>query len=479
MYSPLFGKGGSTEIKQILTQVEYDTAFIHTYSTISMEIEKIIKKHWGIFKVNEETKRFIPDTPKFIRRRDTNLKEIFERADTGNDRIKNKKLGTFKWGTYNQCSYTILSFQYAKLTVSLEMKIYHLLHFCIPSQPPQSVCSEPCASGYRKATRPGQPVCCFDCIPCSKGEITNETDTSDCMKCSEELWSDEKREKCIPKMTEFLSFEENLGSVLTSLSVSASLLATCILYIFVKFQYTPIYTPIVRANNRAISYLLLTALQLCFLSSLIFIGQPVKSSCLLRQVSFGIIFSICVSAVLSKTIIVIIAFNARMPSSKLRNWVGSRWVPISIVAYGSLFQVIICSVWLTIGSPFPQKDMNSEEGKIIYKCNEGSIVMFYVMLGYLGLLASICFLCAFLARNLPDRFNEAKHITFSMLVFLTVWLSFIPAYMSAKGKYMVAVEIFAILASSTGLITCIFIPKCYIILVRPDMNTREKLTDKQ
>ncbi|XP_069506339.1 vomeronasal type-2 receptor 26-like [Ambystoma mexicanum] len=338
---------------------------------------------------------------------------------------------------------------------------------------PRSVCSESCSPGYRKAPREGQPLCCFDCIPCTEGEISTHTDAVNCVKCSEDHWSNAERNECTRKILEFLSFDEPLGAGLAAIAVLFSLLTAAVLIIFLKHRDTPI----VRANNRALSYMLLSSLMLCFLCSLIFIGRPQKISCLLRQMFFGVIFSFCVGCILAKTLIVVIAFKATMPGSKFRGWLGFQ-MPTVIVLVCFLIQVIICIVWLGLSPPFLEMNMRSSIGKIILECNENSQTAFYSMLGFLGLLACLSFLVAFQARKLPDSFNETKLITFSMMVFLSVWTSFIPAYLSTRGKLLVSVEIFAILASSAGLLFCIFFPKCYVVIVRPELNSRKHLKGK-
>uniref|UniRef100_A0AAY5F581 G-protein coupled receptors family 3 profile domain-containing protein n=1 Tax=Electrophorus electricus TaxID=8005 RepID=A0AAY5F581_ELEEL len=295
---------------------------------------------------------------------------------------------------------------------------------------PISVCSESCPTGTRKAVQKGKPLCCFDCIPCAEGEISNKT----------------------------------------VVSIVGALMTLAISLIFFKYKNTPI----VKVQNSELSFLLLFSLTLCFLCSLTFIGRPSEWSCMLRHTAFGITFVLCISCVLRKTIVVLMAFRATLPGSNVMKWFGPPQQRLSVLAF-ALIQVLICMLWLIISPPFLFKNQELFKEKIILECNFGSSIGFWAVLGYIGLLALLCFVLAFLARKLPDNFNEAKCITFSMLVFCAVWITFIPVYVSSPGKFTVAVEIFGILASSFGLLFCIFLPKCYIIILKPEKNTKNLL----
>ncbi|XP_022535524.1 extracellular calcium-sensing receptor-like isoform X1 [Astyanax mexicanus] len=338
---------------------------------------------------------------------------------------------------------------------------------------PESVCSKSCLPGSRKARRKGEPICCFDCIPCGEGEISNQTDSIDCLRCSKETWPNQARDQCMPKTLEYLSFQEPLGIVLWAVSTFGAFLTATVLFVFVIYRKTPV----IRGNNMELSFLLLLFLCACFLIGLTFIGKPSNWLCQIRYTAFGISFALCIACILAKTVVVLMAFRATLPGSNVMKWFGPAQQRLSVILC-SCVQALICIIWLTTKPPSAAYNTEFMSATIIVECNVGSELGFWCVLGYIGLLACMCFLIAFFARKLPDNYNEAKFITFSILIFFAVWITFIPVYVSTRGKYMVAVHVFAILASAFGLLLCIFAPKCYIVLLRPDKNSKKHMMKK-
>ncbi|XP_032081587.1 vomeronasal type-2 receptor 1-like [Thamnophis elegans] len=335
---------------------------------------------------------------------------------------------------------------------------------------PRSACNNNCQPGYRKGILQGKPSCCYDCIKCAEGQFSNHTDARECTACPEDHWSNQQRSKCNHKEVEFLAYGEALGMTLIALSVFGACVILSVTGVYVKFRKTPL----VKANDRELSFLIQFSLVATLLTSVLFVGKPEDWSCQSRQVSLALAFSVCLSCVLGKTVMLFLTHLARNSkvAEKARMSVGPIFQKV-VVVVSVLAEVGICTTYLYYSPPSMYKNTQFTTLRIIYECNEGSIMYLCIMFGFDVFLAIQCFLTAFVARKLPNNFNEAKFVTFGMLVFFIVWISFVPAYLSTRGKFKVAVEIFAILASSFGLLGCIFVPKCYIILLKPARNTEE------
>ncbi|XP_003794176.1 vomeronasal type-2 receptor 1-like [Otolemur garnettii] len=335
------------------------------------------------------------------------------------------------------------------------------------SELPHSVCTDVCLPGTRKGFRQGEPVCCFDCITCADGHVSQKPGQRECQRCGEDYWSNTTRNECVLKEVEFLAYNEPLGFTLVILSVFGALAVLAVMVVYVIYRHTPL----VNANDWELSLLIQASLIVILLSSMLFIGKPHTWTCMARHITLALGFSLCLSSILGKTISLFLAYRISKSKTQLTSI-----HPLSrkiIVLISVLVEAGVCTAYLVLEPPRVYKNMESQNVKIILECKEGSMEFLCSIFGIDAFLSLLCFLTTFVARQLPDNYYEGKCITFGLLVFFIIWVSFVPAYLSTKGKFKVAVEIFAILASSYGLLGCIFAPKCFIILLRPKRNTDE------
>ena len=134
------------------------------------------------------------------------------------------------------------------------------------------------------------------------------------MKCPERHYANAEKSNCFQKSVSFLAYEDPLGMALASIALCLSALTAFVIGIFVKHRDTPI----VKANNRALSYILLITLTFCFLCSLNFIGQPNTATCILQQTTFAVTFTVALATVLAKAITVVLAFKVSFPGRMVR-----------------------------------------------------------------------------------------------------------------------------------------------------------------
>ncbi|XP_041602677.1 G-protein coupled receptor family C group 6 member A isoform X2 [Vulpes lagopus] len=330
----------------------------------------------------------------------------------------------------------------------------------------RSKCSKECSPGQMKKTTRSQHICCYECVDCPENHYSNQTDMDHCLLCNNEThWAPVRSTRCFEKEVEYLNWNDSLAILLLALSLLGIILVLAIGIIFTRNLNTPI---VKSSGGLLVCYVILLCHVLNFASTGFFIGEPQDFTCKTRQTVFGMSFTLCISCILMKSLKILLAFSFH---PKLQNFLKCLYKPIPIIFTCTGIQVVICTIWLIFAAPAVEENVSLPR-VIILECEEGSILAFGTMLGYIAILAFICFIFAFKGRKLPEHYNEAKFITFGMLIYFIAWITFIPIYATTFGKYLPAVEIIVILISNYGILCCTFFPKCYIILCKQEANTK-------
>lgn len=284
-----------------------------------------------------------------------------------------------------------------------------------------------------------------------------------CLRCNPETeWSPKGSSHCTPKKLEFFSWTEDFAAVLLAFSALGILLCLMTSALFLWKRDTPV----VKAAGGPLCQAILFSLVISYISTMLFVGKPNSLQCKARQVLFGISFTLCVSCILVKTLQILLAFQF---NPGLQDKLRKLYQPYAIITICVALQTVVCVCWLVLRTPYVH--IENQPRTRLHHCEEGSYIAFGVMLGYIALLAFVCFICAFMGRKLPEHYNEAKFITFSMLLYLISWLLFVPVYVTTTGLYLPAVEMVIILISNYGILSCHFFPKCYIIFFKKEQNT--------
>ncbi|XP_051849303.1 G-protein coupled receptor family C group 6 member A [Antechinus flavipes] len=330
----------------------------------------------------------------------------------------------------------------------------------------QSKCSKECSPGQMKKTTQSRHTCCYECVSCPENHYSNQTDMDHCLLCNNKThWAPVNSTMCFEKQVEFLSWNDWFAILLLTLSALGIVCTFAVGIIFTRNLNTPV---VKSSGGLIICHVILLCHFFSFVSTSFFVGEPQDFKCKARQTLFGVSFALCISCILTKSLKILLAFSF---DPRLQKCLKRLYKPVPIIVICTGVQIIICTMWLIFAEPFVEENFSIPR-VIILECDEGSIVAFGTMLGYIAILAFICFISAFKGRKLPANYNEAKFITFGMLIYFIAWIIFIPIYATTFGKYLPAVEIIVILISNYGILCCTFFPKCYIILYKQETNTK-------
>ncbi|XP_048836873.1 metabotropic glutamate receptor 5b [Brienomyrus brachyistius] len=331
----------------------------------------------------------------------------------------------------------------------------------------KSVCSEPCDKGQIKVIRKGEVSCCWTCTPCKENEFVFDEYT--CRACELGSWPTDDLTGCDPIPVEYLRWgdpEPIAAVVFACLGLLATFFVTSIFIIYRD-------TPVVKSSSRELCYIILAGICLGYLCTFCLIAKPHIIYCYLQRMGIGLSPAMSYSALVTKTnrIARILAGSKKKICTKKPRFM-SACAQLVIAFILILLQLGIIVALFVMEPPDVVHDYPSiREVKLI--CNTTNLGV-VAPLGYNGLLILSCTFYAFKTRNVPANFNEAKYIAFTMYTTCIIWLAFVPIYFGSN--YKIITMCFSVSLSATVALGCMFVPKVYIILAKPERNVRSAFT---
>ncbi|XP_067890079.1 metabotropic glutamate receptor 5b isoform X2 [Heterodontus francisci] len=331
----------------------------------------------------------------------------------------------------------------------------------------RSVCSDPCEKGEIKVIRKGEVSCCWTCTPCKENEFVFDEYT--CQACPQGSWPSEDLRDCERIPVKYLRWgdPEPIAAVVFA---CLGLLATMfVMFIFMVYRDTPV----VKSSSRELCYIILVGIFLGYLCTFSLIAKPQKIYCYLQRIGIGLSPAMSYSALVTKTnrIARILAGSKKKICTKKPRFMSA------------CAQLVIASMLICIQLGIIVSLFIMEPPEVIYDyptirdvkliCNTTNIAV-VAPLGYNGLLILSCTFYAFKTRNVPANFNEAKYIAFTMYTTCIIWLAFVPIYFGSN--YKIITMCFSVSLSATVALGCMFVPKVYIILAKPERNVRSAFT---
>uniref|UniRef100_A0A8C7HFU3 Metabotropic glutamate receptor 1 n=1 Tax=Oncorhynchus kisutch TaxID=8019 RepID=A0A8C7HFU3_ONCKI len=331
----------------------------------------------------------------------------------------------------------------------------------------RSVCSVPCSKGEIKVIRKGEVSCCWICTPCKDNEIVQDEFT--CRTCELGWWPDPELEGCEPITLRYLEWGNPESIVQVVFACLGILVTSFVTFIFVLFRDTPV----VKSSSRELCYIILAGIFLGYICPFTLIARPTVVSCYLQRLLVGLSAAMCYSALVTKTnrIARILAGSKKKICTRKPRFM-SAWAQLVIAGLLVSVQLTLEVTLIILEPPMPVKSYPSIR-EVYLICNTSTLGM-VAPLGYNGLLILSCTYYAFKTRNVPANFNEAKYIAFTMYTTCIIWLAFVPIYFGSN--YKIITTSFSVSLSVTVALGCMFSPKMYIILAKPERNVRSAFT---
>ncbi|XP_076278520.1 metabotropic glutamate receptor 6 [Lasioglossum baleicum] len=330
---------------------------------------------------------------------------------------------------------------------------------------PDSSCSKPCDSD-RIMVRVKEDPCCWRCQSC--GLYRFRVDEHRCEDCKWGTRPTENGTSCEPIPEEFVDHSNPWAIAAMTVAVLGISLTGFVSSVFWRYGETPM----IKASGRELSFLLLVGAFACFSMTFAIVAKPSAGSCAVVRFGIGFCYTLCYAALATKINRIHRIFNDPGPSPRKRRYTSPR-SQLTIAGILTLAEVAFDAAWLLKEPPAVTNSYPTREANVRI-CRGSEDASYVIGLAYPFLLTVASTFYAIKTRKCPEGFNETRRIAFANYATIVLWLAFVPLYLASISNVIRAITL-ALSLSLNGLVQllCLFLPKVYVVLTKPEKNTRE------
>ena len=329
-----------------------------------------------------------------------------------------------------------------------------------------------------------QSSCCGVCDSCLGGNFSSLPLANSCSVCPDGYWGNNPltgSNGCVAIPQSFIRFGDALAIIIMLVAIAGILSVTFVAVVFAVFWKTPV----IKSSGREQMILLLSGIGLSFVLAFVYVSPPDLGVCIVQRIALWLCFSLMFGSLLVKIVRVARIFLRSTNLSRPRFTEPVYQVLFTFAIVLGELLLVAASIGITVPvvertTRFNSEDPNDLPDLVVTCVNESEAFLALSAIYQFAIIVTATVL-GVLSFKYPKNFNEAKYISFCSFAILVIWVIFAPTYFAlvvteSIREFQNVVIAIAVEMSAFSVLLCLFGPKIYISLLKPNSNKTQLST---
>lgn len=212
-------------------------------------------------------------------------------------------------------------------------------------------------------------------------------------------------------------------------------------------------TPVAKAADREMSLILLVGITSLFVIPLLNLSESANTICCFSHCGRMTIWIMSVAVLLVKTMRIVSVFQGHSVVRNAKPFTAKASTQRALLATLTAVQIGLTVVWLITGPPYKKITITHLQHISIVCKAYSTLIGKNILLANIAYGVFLWLFCAYYAfrvRNIPENFNEARRIGFSMYILFLSVISYYPVAFAIEGWYITVLECATNITSALG-----------------------------